>query len=191
MLKILLIDDSHARRGDLAAHLREQGYWVEERDTLDMALTRRLGQLAPDLILLDTDSPDRDTLEHIALMSQNTPLPVVMLTPDGDDQKIKQAIRAGVTSYIVGDITRDRIKPVLQVAVARFEEHQALRQELASTKTQLAERKLIERAKGIVMQQKRLGENAAYGLLRKMAMDQKLKLADVAQQVVNVAELLG
>lgn len=191
MLKIMLIDDKLPRRAALAQSLRDTGYWVDEHDVLDLALTKQLGRLAPDVILLDTDSPDRDTLEHLALMSRDTPLPVVMFTPDGDDKKIKQAIRAGVTSYVVGAIGQERIKPVLQVAVARFEEHQALRQELASTKTQLAERKLIERAKGIVMQQKRISEEDAYGLLRKMAMDQKLKLAEVARQVVNVAEMLG
>lgn len=191
MLKVMLIDDNLPRRAALAQNLRELGYWVDEHAALDLALTSRLPQLAPDLIMLDTDSPDRDTLEHVALMSRSTPLPVVMLTPDGNDRKIKEAIRAGVTSYVVGGITPDRIQPVLQVAIARFEEHQALREELASTKTQLADRKLIERAKGIVMQQKGIGEEAAYSLLRKLAMDQKLKLAEVARQVVNVAEMLG
>jgi two-component system, response regulator / RNA-binding antiterminator len=191
MLKVMLIDDKLPRRAALAQSLREHGYWVDEHDMFDLALTKRLATLAPDIIILDTDCPDRDTLEHIALMSRDTPLPVVMFTPDDDDRKIKQALRAGVTSYVVGHIGQERIKPVLQVAVARFEEHQALRQELASTKNQLAERKLIERAKGIVMQQKRISEEDAYGLLRKMAMDQKLKLAEVARQVVNVAEMLG
>jgi response regulator NasT len=92
---------------------------------------------------------------------------------------------------VVGKIEEERIKPVLQVAVARFEEYQELREELASAKTQLAQRKLIERAKGIVMKQKGIGEDEAYGLLRSMAMNQKLKIAEVARQVVNVAEMLG
>lgn len=191
MLKVMLIDDNLPRRAALAQNLRELGYWVDEHAALDLALTRRLPQLAPDLIMLDTDSPDRDTLEHVSLMSRSTPLPVVMLTPDGNDRKIKDAIRAGVTSYVVGGIAPERIRPVLQVAIARFEEHQALREELASAKTQLAERKLIERAKGIVMRKKGLDEEAAYSLLRTLAMDRKMKLADVARQLVNVAELLG
>lgn len=191
MLKVMLIDDKLPRRAALAQSLRENGYVVEEHAVLDVRLVQGLGRSLPDMIILDTDSPDRDTLEHLALMSRDTPLPVVMFTPDSDDRKIKQALRAGVTSYIVGDIAQERIKPVLNVAVARFEEHQALRQELADTKTQLAERKLIERAKGIVMRQKHLDEDAAYTLLRKMAMDQKIKLADLARQVVNVAEMLG
>lgn len=191
MLNIMLIDDNQPRRAALAQNLRELGHRVHEHDALDLTLTKQFSQRAPDLVMLDTDSPDRDTLEHIALMSQNTPLPVVMLTPDGDDQKIKDAIRAGVTSYVVGGIAPERIQPVLQVAVARFEEYQALREELANAKTQLADRKLIERAKGIVMTQKNMGEDAAYGLLRKMAMDHKMKLADVARQIVSVTEMLG
>jgi response regulator NasT len=191
MLKVMLIDDNLPRRDALARSLRENGYWVDEHEVLDLALTRRLSGLAPDIIILDTDSPDRDTLEHLALMSRNTPLPVVLFTPDDDDRKIKQALRAGVTSYVVGKIEEERIKPVLQVAVARFEEYQELREELASAKTQLAQRKLIERAKGIVMKQKGIGEDEAYGLLRSMAMNQKLKIAEVARQVVNVAEMLG
>ena len=102
-----------------------------------------------------------------------------------------QAMRAGVTSYVVKGIAPERIKPILQVAVLRFAEHQALRQDLATAQIQLAERKQSERAKGIVMQQKNISEEAAYQLLRKMAMERNAKLADIAAQVVDLAQALG
>jgi len=112
----------------------------------------------------------------------------VLFTDDDDAAKIKQAIRAGVTSYVVKDIDPARIKPILQVAIARFEEHQTLRHDLADAQSQLAQRKVIERAKGIVMKQKGIGEDEAYRLLRKLAMDRNAKLADVAGQIIDLAE---
>ena len=115
----------------------------------------------------------------------------MLFTDDDNAVRMEQAMRAGVTSYVVKGIAPERIKPILQVAMLRFAEHQALKQDLAATQNQLAERKLIERAKGIVMQQKNVSESAAYNLLRKLAMERKAKLADIAAQVVDLAQALG
>ena len=122
------------------------------------------------------------------MISRDQPHPIVLFTDDDNEARIKQAIRAGVTSYVVKGIDPARIKPILQVAIARFEEHQSLRRDLSDAQTQLADRKLIERAKGLVMKQKSIGEDDAYRLLRKMAMDRNAKLADVAEQIVGLSE---
>jgi two-component system, response regulator / RNA-binding antiterminator len=156
-----------------------------------MELLEGLDVIAPDVIVIDTDSPDRDMLEHLAAMSRDAPRPVVLFTDDEDIGKMKQALRAGVMSYVVGDVAADRIKAILQVAVARFEENQALRQELENAKTELASRKLIERAKGIVMTHKGVREDEAYRLLREMAMSRRVKLADVAQQVIDMSSMFS
>ena len=130
-------------------------------------------------------------LEHLCTISRDQPHPIVLFTDEDDAAKIKQAIRAGVTSYVVKGIDPARLKPILQVAIARFEAHQTLRRDLSDAQTQLAERKLIERAKGIVMKQKGIDEDAAYRLLRKLAMDRNAKLKDVAEQVVDFASVLS
>ncbi len=187
-LKVMIVDTDHARRAQLAHSLLLTGCSVIERDAMTIDLVEHLQQLQPDIIVIDIDAPDRDMLEHVCVISRDQPRPIVLFTHDDDATKIKQAIRAGVTSYVVKDIEPARIKPILQVAMARFEEHQALRSDLAEAQKQLAERKLVERAKGIVMQQKKVSEDAAYHLLRKMAMERNAKLADIAAQIVDLAQ---
>ena len=162
-----------------------------ECTTFSVDLLQALPQLQPDVIVMDADAPERDTLENVCMISRDQARPIVLFTDDEDAEKMTQAMRAGVTSYVVKGIAPDRIKPILQVAVLRFAEHQALRQDLATAQIQLAERKQIERAKGIVMQQKNISEEAAYQLLRKMAMERNAKLADIAAQVVDLAQALG
>lgn len=114
-----------------------------------------------------------------------------MFTHDGDSEKISNAIRAGVSAYVVDGLEPDRIRPIVDVAIARFEQFQALKEELSQAHTRLAERKLIERAKGIVMQQRGLPENEAYQWMRKMAMQRNLRIADLARSLITAAELLG
>jgi len=190
-LRVLIVDANPERRALLAQSLQTNDYLVLQRATISLELLKNLPQLDPDVIVIDTDAPDRDTLEHVCMISRDQPRPIVLFTDDDDVAKMKQAMRAGVTSYVVKGIAPERIKPILQVAMLRFEEHQALRQDLSLAQNQLAERKLIERAKGIVMQQKNISENAAYNLLRKMAMERNAKLADIAAQVVDLAQALG
>lgn len=190
-LRVLIVDADPERRALLTHSLQSSDCQVLERETITLALLDCLAQLNPDAIIIDADAPDRDMLEHVCMMSRNQPRPIVMFTDDDDAATMQQAMRAGVTSYVVKGIAPARIKPILQVAMLRFAEHQALRQDLAVAQNQLAERKTIERAKGIVMQKKNIDENAAYHLLRKMAMERNAKLADVAAQVVDLAQTLG
>ena len=187
-LKVMIVDTDPVRRAQLAQSLRATGCSVIERDAMTVDLVGQLQQLRPDIIVIDIDAPDRDMLEHVCVISRDDPRPIVLFTDDDDPAKIKQAIRAGVTSYVVKGIEPARIKPILQVAMTRFEEHQALRSDLAEAQKQLAERKLVERAKGIVMKQKSVSEHEAYHLLRKLAMERNAKLVDIAAQVVDLAQ---
>lgn len=187
-LRVMVVDADLARRDQLAQSLRANGCVLVECAAITMQTLELLAQIKPDVIVIDIDSPDRDMLEHVCVISRNQPHPIVLFTDDDDETKIKQAIRAGVTSYVVKGIEPARIKPILQVAMTRFEEHQGLRRDLAEAQQQLAERKLIERAKGIVMKQKGVDEDAAYHLLRKLAMQRNAKLVDIASQVVDLAQ---
>ena len=156
-----------------------------------LALLHAIERLAPDVIVIDTESPSRDVLEHIVVMSQHTPRPVVMFATDSTPETIRDAVRAGVSAYVVDGLDRNRIKAIVDVAVARFEDFQNLREQLAAANLKLTERKLVERAKGLLMKSRSLDEDAAYALLRKFAMDRKLKLAEVARQLIDAADLLG
>ncbi len=190
-LKVMVVDSVSARRAQLVQSLHSTGCHVIEHDALSLELVARLESVRPDVIVIDADAPDRDMLEHLCMISRDQPHPIVMFTDDDDTAKIKQALRAGVTSYVVKGIDPARIKPILQVAIARFEEHQTLRHDLAEAQSQLAQRKVIERAKGIVMKQKDIGEDEAYRLLRKLAMDRNAKLTDIAEQVVALATVFA
>ena len=190
-LKVMVVDADSARRAQIVASLQNTGCTVIEHDALSLDIVARLEQVRPDVIVIDADAPDRDMLEHLCMISRDQPHPIVLFTDDDNEARIKQAIRAGVTSYVVKGIDPARIKPILQVAIARFEAHQSLRRDLSDAQTQLADRKLIERAKGLVMKQKSIGEDDAYRLLRKMAMDRNAKLADVAEQIVGLSEAFG
>ena len=187
-LRVLIVDANPERRALLAQSLQTGDYLVLQRASISLDLLNSLPQLDPDVIVIDTDAPDRDTLEHVCMISRDQPRPIVLFTDDDDVSRMKQAMRAGVTSYVVKGTAPERIKPILQVAMLRFEEHQALRQDLSLAQNQLAERKLIERAKGIVMQQKKVSEDAAYNLMRKMAMQRNTKLADIAAQIIEMAQ---
>ncbi len=145
-------------------------------------------KLKPDVIIISSDSPSRDAIEHIALLNQAAPRPVVMFSGDRSSDTIRAAIRAGVSAYVVDGLSAERLMPILEVAVERFEAEQSLRAELSHTKTQLAERKLIERAKGIVMKQQNTDEEGAFQELRRYAMDKGIKMADAARQVIALAD---
>ena len=187
-LKVMVVDADSTRRAQIVSSLQNTGCTVVEHDALSLDIVARLESVRPDVMVIDADAPDRDMLEHLCMISRDQPHPIVLFTDDDNETRIKQAIRAGVTSYVVKGIDPVRIKPILQVAIARFEEHQSLRRDLSDAQTQLAQRKLIERAKGIVMKQKTIDEDEAYRLLRKMAMDRNAKLADVAEQIVGLSE---
>jgi len=190
-MKVLVVDESAERAEILREGLRRAGHEVTASLTSPFALLKTIEALKPDVIVIDTESPSRDVLEHLVVMSQHTPRPVVMFATDQAPETIREAMRAGVSAYVVDGLEPARVKTIVDVAVARFEDFQALRAQLAQANLKLSERKLIERAKGLLMKTRGLDEDAAYSLLRKFAMDRKLKIAEVARQLVDSAELLG
>ena len=157
----------------------------------DVFLADRLAQLQPDLIIVDTESEARDALEHVVLATRDERRPIVMFTNDEDTTHVKDAVAAGVCAYIVAGLAPQRIRPILDVAMARFAHEQALRSQLADARTELQDRKAIDRAKGLLMQRQGLSEQAAYEKLRKTAMDKGLKLGEVARRMLEMVDLLG
>lgn len=191
VLRVLIVDESEKRAGILERALRAEGYHIAGILSDATQLARQVETLDPDVIVIELESPSRDTLEHVCMVSRDQARPVVMFAEDKGSDVIRQAVRAGVSAYVVGGLSAERIRPIVEVAIARFEEYQALRDELARTKTDLAQRKLIERAKGIVMKQRGCDEASAYALLRKQAMQRNVKLADIAQSIITAAEVLA
>ena len=190
MLKILLIDESQKRAAEICGGLVTAGHQVAAVLASANDLSEQVARFKPDVILIETDAPSRDTLEHIALMERDAPRPVVMFSRDDDAQSIRGAIAAGVAAYVVDGLDTARLKPIIDVAVARFEAHQALKQELAAATRKLSERKLVERAKGVLMKARQLDEEAAYAALRTLAMERGQPIATVAQDLLAMAKLL-
>lgn len=157
----------------------------------DVFLPDRLAQIGPDMIIVDAESQARDTLEHVVVATRDARRPIVLFTNDDDTSHVRDAIAAGVTAYVVAGLAPDRVKPVLEIALARFQHEEAMRRELADARSQLSERKLIERAKGVLMVRQGLSEVDAYARLRKSAMDKGMKIAEVAQRIIDVADLLA
>jgi response regulator NasT len=189
-LRVLLVDDDAERAATLRAALEAAGYTVAAEARSAVELIKRVRAVKPDVIIIDRDSPDRDTLEHISMMTRDDPRPIVMFTQDKDQARMREALKAGVSAYVVDGLSAERVRPIVDVALARFEQWQALRQELDQAQASLAERKIIERAKGIIMKQRKCGEEEAYRLLRKTAMDRNMRLALVAESVIAMADLL-
>jgi len=190
-MRVLVVDESAERAELLRAALLLAGYEVTASLSSPLTLLHTIERLQPDVIVIDTDSPSRDVLEHLVVVTQHTPRPIVMFAADASPQTIREATRAGVSAYVVDGLDRKSIKAIVDAAVARFEELQQLRGQLAEANLKLAERKLIERAKGLLMKSRNLDEEAAYAALRKAAMDRNLKLGEVAQRIVDAADLLG
>ncbi|CAN5209684.1 ANTAR domain-containing protein [soil metagenome] len=181
-----------AERGRaLRIGLLEAGYNIVAAFPADMHLPERVAQLQPDMIIIDAESDARDVLEHVVVATQDAPRPIVLFTEDHDKSNMEAAMAAGVSAYVVAGLQAERIKPVLDVALARFNADQKLRNELSDTKLKLAERKTIERAKGLLMSRHKMSEDEAYQKLRRLAMDKNLKLSEVAQRILDVADLLG
>jgi response regulator NasT len=171
--------------------LLEAGYDIVASLPPDMYLPERIAQLQPDMIIVDAESDARDVLEHIVIATRDERRPIVMFTEDQDPDSMEAAVEAGVSAYIVAGLQGERIKPVLQVALAQFKREQKLLDELSDTKSKLAERKVIEKAKGLLMERQRFTEEQAYQKLRSMAMSKNLKLSEVAQRILDVEDLLG
>ena len=190
-MRVLVVDESEECADLLREGLQRAGFEVAASLNSPATLLATIDQLKPDVIVIDTESPSRDVLEHLVVVTQHTPRPVVMFSSDAAPETIREAVRAGVSAYVVDGMDPDRIRAIIEVAVAQFEDFQRLREELAEANLKLAERKLVERAKGLLMKSRSLDEAAAYALLRKFAMDRKLRLGEVAQQLIDAADLLG
>ncbi len=191
ILKILLVDENRGRSAILERALVDSGQQVIATLNSGENLSAQVAALCPDVIIIDLDSPDRDILEQMRSITRDDPRPVVMFSEDNDSNSIKQAVEAGVSAYVVDDLNDRRIKPIMDVAIARFREYQALRDELTQVKNTLEERKIIDRAKGIIMQRKECNEESAYQLLRKTAMNSNQRLVDVARNLIASLELLS
>jgi len=189
-LRILLIDEDRNRAALLQDALVDSGYQVSSIISGDEHWHQRILTDSADIVLINMDSPDRDTFEYLSGLKESSPKPVVMFTNDDDRNIIQAAVKAGVSAYISDGFNASRLRPILDVAVARFTEFQAMREELENAKAKLSERKLIEKAKGILMQQKGMDEDTAYRTLRKLAMDRNLKIADIAEQLIQFSNLL-
>jgi response regulator NasT len=189
-LRVLLIDDGAHRVSLIRDELTRQGHLVV--GVVDSALLIHdcVLRLRPDVVIVDSESPSRDTLENLATMSSTSPRPVVIFSEDPSQEPMQQALKAGVSAYVIAGLQPQRLMPVLQVAIARFEQDRALREQLGEAQTQLSERKLIERAKGILMDDIGLSEEQAYKHLRKMAMDRGQRLGQVAERIVEAKNLL-
>lgn len=189
-LRVLLIDDGAHRAALIRDELTRQGHDVV--GVIDSALVVHecVTRLAPDVVIIDAESPSRDTLEHIATLSGSNPRPVVVFAEDDGDEPLQHAMRAGVSAYVVAGLQPQRLASVLKVAIARFEQDKSLRDQLLQAQAQLSSRRVVERAKAILMQQGALSEDAAHRQLRKLAMDRGEKLVPLAQRILDAHALL-
>lgn len=191
MLRILLINDTSKKVGRLRTALSEAGFEVIDESGLTIDLPARVEAVRPDVVLIDTESPGRDVMEHVVMMTRDQPRPIVMFTDEHDPAVMRQAIKSGVSAYIVEGIHAQRLQPIMDVAMARFESDQVLRSQLQARDQQLAERKRVELAKGMLMKMKNCNEEEAYTLMRRQAMSKQQKLIQVAEQVIAMNELLN
>lgn len=187
----MLVDDTPERSRYVRLTLERLGYDVVAEVSNPRQLHDEVLRLSPDAIIVDTDSPSRDTLENICLVTESCPRPIVMFSQDGNSDSIREAVRAGVSAYVVDGLEPERVAAIVEVACARFDEFQRLRSQLAEANRKLSERKLVERAKGLLMKERRVSEQEAYELLRSLAMNRGKRIGDVAQDVITAVELLG
>ena len=179
------------RSRQLRIGLLEGGFNLVATLPADSFLRERLAQLQPDMIIVDAESDARDSLEHVVMATRDERRPIVLFTNDDDTRHVKDAVAAGVSAYVVAGLSPERVRPILDVAMARFEHEQGLRRELADARGELRDRKTIDRAKGVLMQRQGLSEQAAYEKLRKVAMDKGMRIGVVAQQLLDMADLLA
>jgi response regulator NasT len=190
-MKILVVGEDGERRTILREALGAAGHDVVVDRMPPAGLSPRVADLQPDVIIIDILSPDRDTFDHIVAIGRDAPRPIVMFSTDNDPDKIREAVRAGVSAYVVDGLSASRVQPIVDVAIARFEEFQALRAGLEDARLALADRKVIERAKGLLMSRNKVSEEEAYRRMRKVAMDENLKLVQVAREIVRAARILS
>ncbi|ESZ22502.1 MAG: ANTAR domain-containing response regulator [Mesorhizobium sp.] len=189
-LTVLVIDENHIRASIIEAGLREAGH---EQVTVvhDVAgIARRIAEIEPDVIVIDLENPNRDMLENMFQLSRVVKRPIAMFVDRSDQASIEAAVEAGVSAYVVDGLRQERVKPILDMAISRFNAFSRMARELEEARSELEDRKVIDRAKGILMRSRGLSEDAAYTLLRKTAMNQNRKISEIAQSLVTAAGLL-
>jgi response regulator NasT len=189
-LKIVIVDESPVRAAILADGLREAGFTQVVRLEETANLLTHIYAIDPDVILIDLENPSRDVLEQMFQVSRAVKRPIAMFVDQSDSASIQASVDAGVSAYIVDGLRKERVKHILDLCISRFYAFSRLQAELEKTKTALEDRKVIDRAKGILQKARNISEEEAYALLRKTAMNENRKIAEVAQSVVTAAELL-
>ncbi len=185
MLSVLLVTDTDKPIGDLRDALARLGYAMLPEVATPARLAVAIEEDRPDVVIIDTESPSRDTLEQLAVMHARAPRPVLLFSHDADQQLIRSAVGAGVSAYLVEGLSAARLAPILDVALARFSHDAHLRQRLAEVERELTERKLIDRAKRALMDRRRLSEQEAYACPRRSAMDQGIRIVDAARRLLD------
>jgi len=190
-LSILIIDENRIRASIIEEGLRDAGH-VRVAVIHDVnEVGRTIETAKPDMVFIDLENPKRDTLEHFFSLSRAIQRPIAMFVDRSDGDMIEKAVEAGVSAYVVDGLRKERVKPILDMAISRFNAFARLTRELEEARSALEERKIVEQAKGILMKTKGLSEPEAYNLLRSTAMNQNRRLADIAQSLVTAAKLLG
>ncbi len=188
--KIVIVDESPIRAAILEEGLREAGFSQVVHISEMQSLLARIYAVDPDIIVIDLENPSRDVLEAMFQVSRAVRRPIAMFVDQSDAASIQASVDAGVSAYIVDGLKKERIKPILDLCVSRFNAFAKLQEELERTKSQLEDRKIIERAKGILMKMKGLTEDEAYVLLRSTAMREKKKIGEIAQSIITASEML-
>ncbi|MDO8981264.1 MAG: ANTAR domain-containing protein [Afipia sp.] len=188
--KIVIVDESPIRAAILKEGLRDAGFTSVEHIPEMHNLLARIYALDPDVILIDLENPSRDVLEQMFQVSRAVRRPIAMFVDQSDAASIQQSVEAGVSAYIVDGLKKERIKPILDLCISRFNAFAKLQDELDRTKSALEDRKILDRAKGLLMKAKGLTEEEAYVLIRSTAMREKKKIGEIAQSIVTAAELL-
>jgi len=188
---VLVIDDNSVRAAIIEAGLREAGHDRVTVITEIAGIAGRIAALEPDVIVIDLENPNRDMLENMFQLSRAVKRPIAMFVDRSDRDSIERAIEAGVSAYVVDGLRRERVKPILDMAISRFNAYSRLERELEDARNALQSRKVIDQAKGLLMRSRGMSEEEAYALLRKTAMNQNRKISDVAQSLVLAADMLG
>lgn len=189
-LSIAIVDQNHIRASIIEDGLREAGHTRVFVISDMTAAARRISEISPDVVVVDLENPNRDMLEHFFALSRALQKPIAMFVDQSGSDSVEAAVEAGVSAYIVDGLRKERVKPILDMAISRFNAFSKLSRELAEVRNELEDRKVVEQAKGILMRQRGLDESAAYQLLRSTAMQQNRKISEVAQSLILAAGLL-
>lgn len=189
-LSVLVVDENRVRASIIEDGVRSSGDAAVTVITDLTGIARRIAEIQPDIIVIDLENPNRDMLENLFQLTRAVQRPIAMFVDRSDRASMEAAIDAGVSAYVVDGLKRERVRPILDMAVSRFNAYSRMSRELEQAKSELAERKLVDRAKGILMRSKGIDEEAAYALLRKTAMNQNRKISEIAQSLILAAGML-